>query len=136
MIGNRNELGIKRLLHVFQVLDRILQHDLVVESILEGVGIILLGKVGGIKEVMVAPLFVGCITIPEAPGIPVEDSTGLVAILRKNERRCLLGIGTTVVHHKGTLVQTEQACFNHRLCIRCFTSFYLVKDIGKSKGFI
>ena len=45
MIGNRNELRIKRLLHVFQVLDRILQHDLVVESILEGVGIILLGKV-------------------------------------------------------------------------------------------
>ena len=44
-------------------------------------GFILLGKIGGIKEVMVAPLFVGCITVPEASGISVENCTGLVAIL-------------------------------------------------------
>ena len=85
---------------------------------------------------MVAPLFICCITVPEASGISVENSTGLVAILRKNERSCLLGIGPTVVYHKGTLVQAEQARLNHGLCIRCFTSFYLVEDISKCKGFI
>ncbi len=74
VVGDGNELSIKRLLHVFQVLYGILQHDLIIKSILEGVGIILLGKIRGIKEVMVAPLFVGCITVPEASGISVKTA--------------------------------------------------------------
>ena len=45
MIGNRDILSIERLLQVFQVFDGIFQHNLVIQAVLEGVGVVLLGEV-------------------------------------------------------------------------------------------
>jgi hypothetical protein len=47
---------------------------------LERIATVLLGKIGSIKEVLLVPLFIGRISIPEGPDITVKDSTRLVAI--------------------------------------------------------
>ena len=75
VIGYRDILGIKRLLQMLQILDRIFHHDFIIQTILERIATVLLGKIGSIKEVLVSPLFVGCISIPEGPDITVKDST-------------------------------------------------------------
>ena len=75
VIGHRDILGIKRLLQVLQILDRIFYHDFIIQTILERIATVLLSKIGCVKEVLVAPLFVGCISIPEGSDIAVKDST-------------------------------------------------------------
>ena len=74
MVGNRNELRVERLLQAFKIFDGISKHVLVIEAILEGVAAVLLSEVAGIKEIVVAPLFIGCISIPETTGISVDHS--------------------------------------------------------------
>ena len=74
MVGNRNELRIERLLQSLEVFDGILEHVFVIKTILEGIAAVLFGEVAGIKEVIVAPLFIGGIPVPETSSIPVENS--------------------------------------------------------------
>ena len=71
---------------MFQILDGIFQHDLVVQAVLEGVSLVLFGEVGGIKEIIVAPLLVGGVAVPEAASISMENS------------RCVISSGAGLRH--------------------------------------
>ena len=119
---------------MFQIFDGIFQHNLVVQTILEGVGVVLLGKVRRIEEIVITPLLVSCITVPEASSVSVENSGSVAAVFGKNKRCSLLGISTTVVNHKGSLVETEESSFNHGFSIRSLTSLDLVEDIRESQS--
>ena len=80
MVGNRNELRIERLLQSLEVFDGILEHVFIIKTILEGIAAVLFGEVASIKEVIVAPLFIGGISIPETSSIPMENSARVVTI--------------------------------------------------------
>ena len=59
---------------MFQVFNGIFQHNLIVQAVLEGVGVVLFGKVRRVEEIVVTPLFVGCISVPEASCISMKTA--------------------------------------------------------------
>ena len=65
---------------MFQIFDGIFEHNFIVQAILEGVGLILLGKVRRIEEIIIAPLLVGCVAIPEATCISMENGRCVISI--------------------------------------------------------
>ena len=65
---------------MFQIFDGIFEHNFIVQAILEGVGLVLLGKVGRIEEIIIAPLLVGSVTVPETTCISMENSRCVISI--------------------------------------------------------
>ena len=65
---------------MFQILDGIFEHNLIVQAILEGVSLILLGKVRRIEEIIIAPLLVSGVAIPETACISMENGRCVISI--------------------------------------------------------
>ena len=89
----------------------------------------MLFKIGRVEEVVVTPLFIGIIAVPETSGITVKDGTGVATLLGEDGRRRIGGIITTVVNHVGTVIKTIEGVFHHGLGVRGLPIFYLVKEI-------
>ena len=65
---------------MFQILDGIFEHNFIVQAILEGVGLVLLGKVRRIEEIVIAPLLVGRVAVPETTCISMENSRCIISV--------------------------------------------------------
>lgn len=69
VIGNRNHLGIERLRKFFDILNRLLQKDFVLQPIPNAiVGLVFI--IIFTKEVIISPRFVSIVAIPKLPTSP------------------------------------------------------------------
>ena len=128
VVGNGNELRIKRLLQMFKIFNGISEKQLVFDTVLGQIlriGII----IARIKEILVAKVFINVVAIPKRARISVKYSGGIAALLVQDGWCRFKGVVRSQGREQRSLRQPECARFKHRFRIRSFSLTDLVEEI-------
>ena len=135
VVGDGDQLQIKRLGQFSDILGRLLEEDLVLQAVAQVPGILVIVVVQG-HEVLVAKRLVGVVPVPEAPAAPVHDGCRIAAFLLEDSRHGFKDIAGPIGCHGRPALHPEEGVFQHHFRVRGLPLADLVEEVVKSQGIL